>query len=309
VCLPSWPHLRRFFGQPRNQNGRGSVPQARLVAVCSVFTGFCLDFILLPLRWSEHTALRHLVRRFQPNDLAILDAGFFSYSALVAIPRRGAQFVMRISSQVRRYARIVQCLGPGDWMVRFTPSPSVRRRDRAVPQEVVCRLVAYQVPGFRQGWIVTSLTNPQEVTAEELIHLYHHRWRIETLYREWKHVLNIQNLRTHTPRGIHQEVHAQLMLYNLTRWVMTDAAEGTPHLPVDLSFTHCLTRLKIALAAMTAASPPQCQAIYARLLEEIRSCPIRKRPGRRYPRRHEGLTKNKGYGKSKPSARLLKKIA
>jgi hypothetical protein len=307
VSLPSGGALRRFFGQPRNQNGKGSAPQARLVAWCSVFTGFCLEFLLLPLRWSEHTALRHLIRRLQPNDLALLDAGFFSYSALVAIPRRGAHFVMRISSQVRRYAHLVGRLGRGDWIVGFTPSAAVRRKDPALPREVFCRLLAYQVPGFRPGWILTSLTDPRPMPPQELIHLYHHRWRIETIYREWKHVLDIQNLRSHTPQGIYKEVYAQLMLYNLTRWVMTEAAQGTPHLPVDLSFTHCLTHVKTALLAMTRASSSQCQAIYARLLADIRAHPIRKRPGRQYPRRHDGVVKNKGHGKKKLPARLRRR--
>lgn len=78
VLLPKVAALGRFFGRPKGPRGEGHRPQARLVALCSVFTGFCLAFKLIPLRFAEHTGLRHLIRHLQRNDLLLLDRGFFS---------------------------------------------------------------------------------------------------------------------------------------------------------------------------------------------------------------------------------------
>lgn len=78
VHLPIVSALIRFFGQPKNAKGHAKAPQARLVALCSVFTGFCLTFTFTALRFSEHAALRHLIRRLKPKDLLLLDRGFFS---------------------------------------------------------------------------------------------------------------------------------------------------------------------------------------------------------------------------------------
>ncbi|HEX2970914.1 MAG TPA: hypothetical protein VHP11_01200 [Tepidisphaeraceae bacterium] len=58
--------------------GAGRQPQGRLVAFCSVFTGFCTAFKFVPLRFSEHTVLRHLISQLKINDLLLLDRGFFS---------------------------------------------------------------------------------------------------------------------------------------------------------------------------------------------------------------------------------------
>ena len=78
VNLPNVPALVRFFTRPKNQKGQSRCPQGRLVALCSVFTGFCLAFKFVSLRFTEHTALQHLIRYLRKNDLILLDRGFFS---------------------------------------------------------------------------------------------------------------------------------------------------------------------------------------------------------------------------------------
>jgi hypothetical protein len=77
VDLPNVPLLVRFFGKPGAVGGHAQRPQGKLVALCSVFTGFCFAFKLLPKRFSEHAAVRHLLRRLRPDDLILMDKGFF----------------------------------------------------------------------------------------------------------------------------------------------------------------------------------------------------------------------------------------
>jgi hypothetical protein len=77
VDLPNAPAVARFFGKPRNGKGEGRQPQAKLVALCSVFTGFCFAFKFIAKPFTEHHALRHLIRRLRRNDLVLMDRGFF----------------------------------------------------------------------------------------------------------------------------------------------------------------------------------------------------------------------------------------
>lgn len=155
----------------------------------------------------------------------------------------------------------------------------------------------YQINGFRPSWLVTSLLEPNEFSSCELVTFYHWRWRIETIYRELKHVLNIQNLRSLTPAGIVKEVHAQLLLLNLIRWCMNEAAEGTGKSALEYSFTAAVTAVRNALTIMFRAQGPALQEVYAQLLCEIREAKVRQRPNRRYPRRRDGKPRNKGHGK------------
>lgn len=220
-----------------------------------------------------------------------------------SISQRKAHFLLRIPASVARLPRRVITLGPEDWLVEFRPSAASRYKHPELPELLTYRLIRYQIPGFRPSWLLTSLLDPCAFPAIELVELYHVRWRIETIYNEWKHTLDIQNLRSHSPVGIRKEIHAHLLLSNLVRWVMTDAAQGTPLTPVAFSFRTALNLIHNACLKMLRAQPSQRVQIYQDLLQEIRRAPIRVRPGRSYPRPGD-QTKNKGHGKRTLSARL-----
>jgi len=213
---------------------------------------------------------------------------------------------MRISNQAAGFGKRFQRLGSDDWLVRFRPSPASRRKFPELPGELIYRLIRYQRPGFRPTWLLTSLLDTRLCPRDELVDLYHRRWSIETIYREWKHGLDIQNLRSHTPLGILKEVHAQLMLSNLVRWIMTEATENTAQTPLDLSFLTTLTLAKNTVATLFLSRARDRRKLHQQLLTEIRAAVIRKRPGRSYPRPGDGKIKNKGKGKRQLPARLRK---
>jgi len=164
-------------------------------------------------------------------------------------------------------------------------------------------LIRYQWPGFRPSWLLTSLLDTTVYGTDELVDLYHRRWQIETIYREWKHGLDIQNLRSHTPVGILKEVHAHIMLSNLVRWVMTEASIQTDLRPVDLSYISCLTHVETAASQMLRAHARSLPILYERLLENVRRARIRKRPGRSFPRKCDE-PRYRGNGKYQEPAKL-----
>jgi hypothetical protein len=198
-------------------------------------------------------------------------------------------------------------LAQDDWIAEFHPTSATRRKDPDLPEVLSGRLLRYQWPGFRPSWLFTSLLDPQSHPLSELVDLYHRRWQIETIYREWKHGLDIQNLRSHTPAGVTKEVYAHLLLSNLVRWVMTDAVSGTPVHPVDLSYITALTHVKNALLQMLRADSRRISLIYRQLLREINVARIRKRPGRSYPRRSD-RPRHRGHGKIQQPAKLPKQL-
>jgi hypothetical protein len=213
---------------------------------------------------------------------------------------------MRVSSQVAGFARKIRPLGHHDWRVRFEPTAAIHRKNPGLPRHLFARLIRYQRPGFRHSYLLTSLDDPRQFRRDELIDLYHARWRIETIYREWKRTLDIQNLRSHTPLGIMKEIHAQLLTSNLVRWIMTEAVSGTPQTPVDLSFSTAVSYVRSSLLPMLCLRPDRIAQFYQQLLALIRAARIRKRPGRSYPRPFDGKIKNLGYGKRKLPAKLRK---
>ena len=202
------------------------------------------------------------------------------------------------------YPERIERLGHNDWIVRFRPTEATCRKCSGLPKELTCRLIRYQLKGFRPSWLITSLMDSAQFSRRELVDLYHRRWTIETIYREWKHGLDIQNLRSTTVRGILKEMHAHLLLSNLVRWVMTEATEGTTDTPVDLSFLMCLREVKNAVLQIIGRSACHAAQVYEDLVARARRHKIRKRPGRSYPRDGDKI-KDKGRGQRRLPARLL----
>lgn len=228
---------------------------------------------------------------------------FFPYAAIWHIPSRGAHFLLRLSDQQAGHVRRRQSIGRNDWIVEFHPTSAVHYKNPDLPRVLSARLLRYQRPGYQPSWLLTSLTDTKAHPYGELVALYHRRWQIETIYREWKHGLNIQNLRSHTPVGVLKEIYAHLLLNNLVRWVMTDAARNTRFHAIDLSYLTALTHVKAALIAMDRGYPRQIRRLYQCLLGNVRHAVIRKRPGRSYPRRLD-KPRNRGYGRTQQPARL-----
>lgn len=211
---------------------------------------------------------------------------------------------MRFSDQAQARGRRVETLGEDDYIVEFPVSEKTRRKHPGLPKKLRCRLIRYQIKGYRPSWLLTSLLDPIAFTRTELVAFYHRRWQIETIYRELKHVLDIRNLRSLTPAGITKEIHAQLLLMNLVRWSMTEAAEGTGKSAVEYSFADAVQAVRDAVIVMFRAGAPALKEVYEQLLADIRAAAIRKRPGRSYPRRGDGKPKNKGHGKFLVPAKL-----
>lgn len=90
--LPNAPDVVRFFGKPGAVGGNARRPQAKIVALCSVFTGFCFGFKLLTKRFTEHAAIAHLCRWLRKDDLVLMDRGFFFLRYHPAHPAAGRTF-------------------------------------------------------------------------------------------------------------------------------------------------------------------------------------------------------------------------
>lgn len=304
VALPPIKRLLKHFGAPSNQNGQSKNPQARLVAAISVFCGFCINFAVVPYNSTEHAALRQLIPQFGSEVLLLLDAGFFSFIALYRMTeKQGLEFLMRVPKSLKY--KVVKELGPNEWIVELRPSTSVKRDWPELPEKLpLLRLIRYQIPGYRPSYLLTSILDPTIALSEELVALYHRRWQIETVYYELKCVLNIQNLRSESKVGIEKEFYTQLIMNNLVRWIMTEAAQEQGCYPVDLSFEEAVRAVKAALPHIAVATPLEIARIYRKVVNRIKAAKIRKRPGRYYPRPGDGKPKNKGGGKYVQSARL-----
>ena len=145
----------------------------------------------------------------------------------------------------------------------------------------------------------TGLVNDRELGGVVRGGLYHRRWEIETAFQELKTVRGMEGtLRGRTPETIGYELGGHVVLYLLIRWLMVEAARAAETDPLRLSFTGACRELSDLSTGVLVASPErvECELIPA-LLNRMASHRVPLRPGRHYPRRHDGQVLNKGKEK------------
>ena len=303
--LPHSARLREIYPPPSNQHGARRRPQARLVGLVGLCDGLCRSFRLVPLACGEQRCARSLLRNLRPGDMLLADCNFGNYGMMAQACCQGAEFLYRLqSNRFHKVARIATPSGrPDEWYAVLTIPAAVRKQLPQAPATLTVRILQYQILGFRPSRLVTSLLDVERYPYEEIVPLYHERWRQETQHREWKYTLQVSNLRSRKPEGILKEVLVQLTLNNVIRWMMAEAG-GTERRPVDLKFLEAKRLILAAIPAMAAARTEQLPFLYRALLKDIAREVILVRPGRSYPRRFDGQPRNKGHGKAAQPAKL-----
>ena len=155
--------------------------------------------------------------------------------------------------------------------------------------ELTVRLIRFVVAqeGFRSRSItvVTTLLDPVAYRAVDIARLYGDRWTVELRLRDIKTTLQMDILRGQSPDIVCKEIHMHLLVYNLIRALMVQAAD-THRCPLHrLSFTGSLGRLLAVLPYLWLfAGTSRAKELYQLLLAWIARDLLPHRPGRLEPR-------------------------
>jgi hypothetical protein len=303
--LPRHPHLAKVLPPPQNQHGPRARPQGRLVGLVGLWDGVCYAFRWTSLKVSEQVSARKLLAHLGPADLLLCDRNFPDKETFAGVLARGADFLFHLPSNrfLKQHRQPLPAGRRDEWCIRIPLPAALCQQYPTVGQELTVRILQYQIPGFRPSWLVTSLRDAQQFRYDELVGLYHERWRQETFHREWKHSLELSNLRSHKAAGLLKEVLVQLTINNVVRWIMAEAAQPTLR-PVDLKFLEAKRLILASLPPMAAAPTALLPALYRALVQQIARQRIRVRPGRSYPRKWDARSRPKGHGKTAKPARL-----
>jgi hypothetical protein len=149
----------------------------------------------------------------------------------------------------------IESLGPQDQIVEWfrpleVPAWMTAEAWAALPATLRVRELRYTVarPGFRvrSVTLVTTLLDPVRYPNEKLAEAYGLRWTIETAFGHLKTTMRMDVLRCQTVRGIEKELTMFLLVYNLVRMTVLEAAkrQGVP--PERISFIDALRWLATA---------------------------------------------------------------
>jgi hypothetical protein len=310
ASMSDTPANQRAYPQHSNQKPGCGFPIARMVVLLCLATGCVLDAAIGSSKGKltgEHALLRGLHRRLKPGDILLADAYYSSFDEVVTLVGMGVDVVMRQTGNRRTDFRRGTKLGRDDHVVvwerhRNRPGWMDRLCFRRLPRQLLMRELRVRIdkPGFRTKVfvIVTSLLDPVAFPSKDLAGLYRARWHAELDLRTIKQVMQMDVLRCKTPEMVVKEIWGHLLVYNLLRGVMAEAAYRDGRQPRSLSFQGARQvvagfRAELARASLSLAKKLREEALAAIAGERVGDRPdryeprARKRREKMYPRLQE----------------------
>ncbi len=273
LTVADTPDNARVFGKSRNQHKTSGFPLMRLVAVCEIGTRALVRWIARPYRVSEQKLLPRLLPHVPAGSLLVADRNFHSWDVWERAKRDGLSLLLRVQSGPK--FPVLERFADGSSRSRVCPRRGRHKVRRAIPVRVIeCQItVGRRTSTYR---LLTSLLDPTEAPARELVDVYAKRWEMETAFAEFKGQLaeRTTHLRAHHPRAVMAEVDALLIGYFAVRRMAWKAARREGVDPLTISFRQAV---QTVISAMS--HPPRGEAELSRQVargrntRRTRSCP------------------------------------
>lgn len=196
------------FGRSSNQYGKGAYPQVRCSLLAECGTHAVVGLQMSRYDVSEVHGAHHFLDEQVGRDM-LVDAGITSGGFLEHARERGAQVLGALEAGVWEHLPQQRRLSDGS-VLAWVPASRPGQALYPVQRGLWVRILAYRVTDERLGEVgqvyrlVTTLLNPRQAPALELIGLYHERWEVELVIDEIKTHERVQRrvLRSKTPEGV-----------------------------------------------------------------------------------------------------------
>jgi hypothetical protein len=277
---------------PVQKEGLG-FPILRGVALVCMRSGLLLDADVGPYSGKgtgETALLWKLLGTLRAGDILVADSYYCTYWLLAACLARGVQVVMRnhhlrddSPTDARRLVK-GQCIAI--WTRPPRPAWMNEETYATMPESLEVRLVesSNEQAGQRTKniTIATTLLDHKLYDAAWLAGIYRGRWRVELDIRAIKVTLGMDILRAQTPDMVRTELWSCLLVYNLLRESMLQAARTSGRACRTLSLTATLQMLgNLWLAAAILSVDAELRSMFQ---AHQTTSKVGNRPGRNEPR-------------------------
>jgi hypothetical protein len=294
LSMPDTPANQKAYPKSKNLPAGVGFPLLRLVVVFSLATGTVLEAALGRRSGKgngEQSLFRSLWEHLQPGDVLLADRLYGDFFTLARARARQIDVVTRPAAgraplcfQGHRADNLRIC-----WLKPERPDWMSQREYERLPSYLYLRAVRVLVrqPGFRTRRlvVVTTLGDAAAVSGADLADLYRRRWQAELYLRSLKQSLQMDILRGHSPAMVRKEVWAHLLVYNLVRLIMVQAALAAGVRADEVSFTGALQTLNAFLPEMrTLQTADEARVLWEVLLWAVGEHRVANRPDRYEPR-------------------------
>jgi hypothetical protein len=198
---------------------------------------------------------------FPENTLFCGDAGFVGFEFWSKMLERGADFLVRVGSNVSLLYEVADFRDEEDLVLCW---PKFVREAEQPPLRL--RLVRIQI-GKTRMWMLTSVTNPSQLTNKQIVRLYEMRWGIEIEFRGLKQTLDRAKLRSRNDQRLLAELHWALMgmaiaelwaiKEQLSRFRNRSKSKRRPYTPRKRSLARTMKAIRTCLRNLPPVAEPR----------------------------------------------------
>jgi len=266
ISMPDTEELREAYHLPGGVKPGCGFPVMHTLWLTDMNSGLIRDFTTAP--WNTHE-MRNACRlhgNLEAGDVVVGDRAFGVFSHLAVLKQQDLHGLCRLKqgtivsfkpgrpsawsvpkAKRKGYPRsdFVRRLGDQDQIVRYrkprlVPKWMSPQDYDELPETIELREIRYRVRRrghrTREVTLVTTLLDAERYPKRALEELYQMRWRIETDLLMLKQTLGLDVLRCKTKAGVQKELWACVLVYNLIREVMMEAAKRQGVSPRRVSF-------------------------------------------------------------------------
>ena len=288
MTVPNTNELCDTVGLSRGNCGRRSYPLVRMVCLSVVETMIVISYRLGGYKTDENKLLKPMLKMLRKGDLLLADRHFAGANLYWLYMTNGLEYLTWAHQRliVSRLKKLWS-YGANDFVARLKIGDAYRRKNPELPKYIKARFIQVEtrIRGkYQRVWLVTSLLDAK-YPANEIAGLYLKRWRIETLFRQFKIDLSADILRSKSSNAIYKEIAARICAINIVHTIMLETAIANNVDITRISFIHTI-RAIIAFATALAMQPAeQLPTIYQAMLCEIAAHLVPLRLGRLEPRK------------------------
>ena len=293
--MPDTPANQEAFPQLTSQAPGIGFPIARACTIQSLATAAVCDMAIGPYSGKEtgETALlRGMLDSFDEGDVAVFDRYYCSFMMIAILQSRGVHVCARLHQCRGCDFRRGRRLGKYDHLVTWTrparPAWMSEEVYAQIPETLTLREIQFSVkaPGRRTEklTVVTTLTDPNEYSAEDVAELYGFRWNVELDIRDIKQTLGLDHVRCKTPEMVRRELWVTLLAYVLIRKVIATSAAMHHKRPRQLGFTLACQAVLASRMLLATGACRDPRGLWTATLARIARNEVANRPGRIEPR-------------------------
>ena len=279
-----------------NQNGKG-YNLIHLNAMYDLCNKLYIDAcIQSSMKRNEYKALCDMVdnSNLREKALVVADRGYESYNVLAHIEQKGWKYVIRVkdtnSNGILKRLNLPKT-GEFDENIRLILTNKCTNEIKANPETyrvipansafdffklkqteyfpIEFRAVRIKICEDNYQTVITNI-DASEFSSDEIKHIYHMRWGIETSFRELKYAIGLNYFHSKKVEHIHQEIFARLVMYNFCELI-------TLHVIIQQKATKYGYQANFTLAIQVCkyffrcgASPPDVETLIKKNISPIR---------------------------------------